>query len=325
MSEKDQALLADPATRQIWDWLVDRYPDKQLSPDTSPQLDLGVDSLEWLTLSMQVSDMTGVELSDEAIKRVNTVRDLLQEVSSATERGETGPRTIENAEEMLTDEQKKWLEPPNPFLQAVGAVVFFLYRIIVRLLFRLEVRGLENLPVDGNYVLTPNHNSMLDAPMVASALTYAQMRQTHWAGAADIMLTNPLMRLVSRMSRVLPIERYTGGTGVENLALAVVALRRGSNLVWFPEGRITTTGDMLPFREGIGIILEQAQTPVVPVLIQGTREAMPVEASVPKLKPVTITFGQPCDPQELAQLGDGENVPTRIVQALQERVIALRE
>jgi 1-acyl-sn-glycerol-3-phosphate acyltransferase len=161
--------------------------------------------------------------------------------------------------------------------------------------------------------------------MVAAALTYGQMHQTHWAGAADIMLTNPLMRLVSRMSQVLPVERYTGGTGVQNLALAVAVLRREKNLVWFPEGRITTTGEMLPFREGIGLILEQTHTAVVPVLIQGTREAMPAEASWPRLKPVTVTFGQPCDPQELAQQGEGENAPTRIVRALQAEVAALRQ
>jgi long-chain acyl-CoA synthetase len=274
---------------------------------------------------MEVKDITGVELSDEAIKEINTVRDLLQAVSAGADREAPGPASLEDAEEMLTDEQKKWLEPPGPFLRALGAVVFFIYRLLVRLLFRLKVNGLENLPGDRPYVLTPNHSSMLDAPMVAAALTYDYMRQTHWAGAADIMLTNPLMRLVSRMSQVLPVERYTGGTGVQNLALAVAALRREKNLVWFPEGRITTTDEMLPFREGIGLILEQTQAAVVPVLIQGTREAMPVAASWPRLKPVTVTFGQPCDPAELAQKGAGENSPTRIVRALQAEVAALRK
>jgi long-chain acyl-CoA synthetase len=188
------------------------------------------------------------------------------------------------------------------------------------------VYGLENLPADSNYLLTPNHSSMLDAPVLASALTYAQMRQTHWAGAADIMLTNPLMRLVSRLGRVLPVERYTGGTGVQNLVLAVAALQRRRNLVWFPEGRISTTGEMLPFREGIGLILEQAQTAAVPVLIQGASEAMPPFTNFPRFfKPVTITFGRPCDPQELARQGEGDNSAGRIAQALRRQLIALRE
>lgn len=326
MTEQDQALLQQPAARAVWDWLAERYPDKRLSPDTSPQLDLGVDSLEWLSLTLQVNDLTGVELDDETIQQVTTVRDLLQAVQAVPERDAAPVTEIENPEERLSAEQRAWLEPPGRLLEWLGAIIFFIYRPLVRFLFRVKVNGLENLPGDSNYLLTPNHSSMLDAPVLAAALTYPQMRQTHWAGAADIMLTNPLMRLVSRIARVLPIERYTGGTGVQNLILAIAALQRRRNLVWFPEGRISTTGDMLPFREGIGLILEQAQTAVVPVLIQGTGEAMPPFSSFPTFfKPVTITFGRPCDPQELARQGEGDNSAGRIAQALREQLIALRD
>lgn len=325
MTESDQALLSNPAPHRVWDWLASRYPDKQLTPDTSPQLDLGIDSLEWLTLTLQVSDMTGVELSDEAIGRVNTVRDLLQEIEKAAEGGEIGQLELENVEEALTAEQKKWLEPPPALLQALGLVVFYGLKLLAKLFFRLKARGLENLPTDGNYLLTPNHSSMLDAPMVAATLSFAHMRQTHWAGATDIMLTNPVMRLISRMGQLLPVDRYGAGTGIKNLALAVAVLRRQKNLVWFPEGRISTTDDMLPFREGIGIVLQQQPTPVVPVLIQGTRQAMPVEASFPGPGRVTITFGQPCDPRQLAQQGHGDTEAARIVNALQQRLLALRD
>jgi long-chain acyl-CoA synthetase len=161
--------------------------------------------------------------------------------------------------------------------------------------------------------------------MMAAVLPYVQMRHTTWAGAAEIMLANPLMRFISRLAQVLPIDRYGGGTGVKNLALAMAALRRHKNLVWFPEGRITTTGEMLPFREGIGIILEQQPVPAVPVYIQGAREAMPVEATFPKFKPVTVIFGLACDPTGLAQEGQGETAPARIAQALQARVVALAD
>ncbi len=323
MTETDQALLAEPAARQVWDWLAERYPDKGLTPDTSPQLDLGIDSLEWLTLTLQVSDLTGLELSDEAIGRISTVRELLQEVLAAGDGETVEPTALEEPEALLTEAQKTWLSPLSPGQERLFAGLFVLYQGLARLLFRVKAYGLENLPKEGNFVLTPNHSSMLDAPLVAAALPYVHMRQTHWAGAADIMLTNPFMRLVSRLAQVLPIERFGAGTGIKNLALAMAALQRRKNLVWFPEGRITTTDKMLPFREGIGIVLEQTSTTVVPVYIHGAREAMPVQATIPKLRPVTIAFGPPCDPRDLAQQGEGENRPSRIVQALQQRVAAL--
>jgi long-chain acyl-CoA synthetase len=139
------------------------------------------------------------------------------------------------------------------------------------------------------------------------------------------MLVNPLMRLISRLYGILPIERFTGGTGVKNLALAIAALQQGKNLVWFPEGRISPTEKMLPFREGIGLILDQQPTLVVPVYIQGAREAMPLEASWPKFKPVTFIFGPALDPAELARQGAGESAPARIIEALQRQVAALSQ
>lgn len=325
MSEKDQALLDHLATRRVWEWLAGRYPDKLLTPDTSPQLDLGVDSLEWLTLTLHVSAQTGVELSDQAIGRISTVRDLLQEVLAASESEVITPAAVEDPEALLTAEQKKWLSPPHPALRAVGVIVLPLFRGLARVLFQVKVCGLEHLPRQGNVVLTPNHSSMLDGPLLAAALPYTFMRQTHWAAAADIMLTNPLMRLTSRIGQVLPIERFGAGTGVQNLALAMAVLQRQKNLVWFPEGRISPTDKMLPFREGIGIVLDQQPVLVVPVFIQGTRAAMPLQATFPKLRPVTIIVGQPYHPRDLARQAEGETAPTRIVRALQDRVAALAD
>src|SRR5207247_10424244 len=80
MSDEDRALLEDPAAKQVWDWLAGRYPDRPLTPDTSPQFDLGVDSMEWLNLTLEIRQRAGVELSEEAIGRIDTVRDLLREV-----------------------------------------------------------------------------------------------------------------------------------------------------------------------------------------------------------------------------------------------------
>jgi long-chain acyl-CoA synthetase len=317
-------LLAHPAAQQVWELLAQRYPHKPLSPDTSPQLDLGVDSLEWLTLTLEISERTGVELGDEAIGRISTVRELLREVSTAAGGEAIAPARLADPEALLTAEQKKWLDPPGPWLRALWAVLFPLYRGLARLLFQVKANGLENLPADGNFVLAPNHSSLLDAPMLAAVLPDRILRQLHWAGAAEIMLSTPVMRLISRMAGVLPIERFGAGTGIKNLALALAVLQRGRSLVWFPEGRISTGGEMLPFREGLGLVLEQCPVLVVPVYIQGTREAMPVAVAFPRPGRVTLTFGPPADPRELAQQGHGDTPAARMVQALQERVAALK-
>ncbi|HSO07680.1 MAG TPA: AMP-binding protein, partial [Pelomicrobium sp.] len=85
MSGEDRALVSDPAAGAVWEWLAQRYANQPLTPDTSLQMDLGIDSLEWVNLTLEVSQRAGVELTEDAIAEVETVRDLLQQVAQAGE------------------------------------------------------------------------------------------------------------------------------------------------------------------------------------------------------------------------------------------------
>src|SRR5215218_9822769 len=73
MSGEDRALLEDPAAMGVWELLADRYPDRRLAPETSPQLDLDIDSLGWVDLTLEIGEKTGVELDEAAIERIDTV------------------------------------------------------------------------------------------------------------------------------------------------------------------------------------------------------------------------------------------------------------
>src|SRR5207247_615333 len=84
MNPEDRALLASPAAQQVWDWLAERFPQQRVTGDTSFQVDLGVDSLEWLNLTLEIRQRAGVELSEEALGQVSTVRDLLQALADAS-------------------------------------------------------------------------------------------------------------------------------------------------------------------------------------------------------------------------------------------------
>ncbi|MBX9696360.1 MAG: AMP-binding protein, partial [Cyanobacteria bacterium] len=78
----DQTLIEVPAASACLEWLKERFPDQEITLDTSLQLDLSIDSLEWLNLTLELVERSGVELSAEAISRVTTVRELLNEVVS---------------------------------------------------------------------------------------------------------------------------------------------------------------------------------------------------------------------------------------------------
>lgn len=320
MSSEDRTLLDNSAARQVWDWLAERHPDKRLTPESSPQLDLGVDSMEWLNLTLEIGQRTGIELSEEAIGRIDTVRDLLQEVANAAEEGEGRARVkpLEDPEETISADQKRWLEPLNPVQSVIARILFVINRILMVVLFRRRVCGLEHLPEEGPFILAPNHVSYLDSLAVASAFTFRRMRQTHWAGWTEAAFANPVLRAISRLAQAVPIDPKRAI--VSSLAFGAAALKRKKNLVWFPEGGRSPDGRLQPFRPGIGLLLNHFNVAVVPVYIDGTFEAMPVGRSVPRLKPITVTFGEPLDPRKLKKEGKGEEAHQRIAHALREHV-----
>jgi long-chain acyl-CoA synthetase len=321
MSPEDRALLENPAARRVWELLAERYPDRYLTPDTSPQLDLGVDSLGWVDLTLEIAESVGVELTEEAIGSIYTVRDLLNEVAEQASAGGGGiPQALplDQPEEVLSNEQKRWLRPLGPAESAVARGMFALNREIARRAFHLQVEGAEHLPEEGPFALTPNHISFLDPFAVAAALDYRRLRNTYWAGRVGVAFGNPLTRRVSRLARAVPIDSHRAV--FSSLAFGAVVLESQKNLIWFPEGHRSPTGELQPFKPGIGMLLDRYPVPVVPVFIDGTHEAMPPGRVWVQPKKVTVIFGKSLDPRELEQQGEGDQPQSRIVQALHEHV-----
>jgi long-chain acyl-CoA synthetase len=324
MPGADRELLENPAAREVWGLLARRYSDRYLTPDTSPQLDLGIDSLGWMDLTLEIDQSAGVELSEEAIGRIYTVRELLHEVAEQAEAGgssEPQALPLEQPEAVLSEYQKRSLEPFGPVKTTAARGMFALNRVIAQKVFGLSIHGLEHLPREGSFVLTPNHVSSLDPGAIAAALDYRHLRHIYWAGRSDTAFSNPLKRLFGRLGHVVPIDSHRAV--FSSLAFGAAVLKRQEKLVWFPEGHRSHTGELQPFRPGIGVLLDRFPVPVVPVFVRGTYEAMPPGKAWPRPRKLTITFGKPLDPRELEQQGEGERPQDRIVHALFEHVAKL--
>ncbi|NOT54314.1 MAG: AMP-binding protein, partial [Deltaproteobacteria bacterium] len=228
MAMEDQQLLEDATAQRVWEWLAQRFPDVRLTPGSHLQLDLGIDSLAWLHLTLELRMAANVDVTEDAISRTETVRDLLREVSAAEQvMGEgTDPLArLRQPEAVLSAHQRQWLEPPGVLIDTLGSGLFTLNRLLMRWLFRLTVHGQAHLPSSGPFMVTPNHLSLLDALVVAAALPTEHLRHTYWGGWTGILFTNWVMRAVSRLAHVVPIDPQRGS--LSNLAFAVAALQRG--------------------------------------------------------------------------------------------------
>ncbi len=317
--ESTESPLADPvlreaAARQLWKRLEERFPHRRLSLEMSPQLDLGVDSLEWIALTMDLEGTLGITLDEAALERVGTLRDLVETAMEA-KRAATVASIAETIAEI------RWLAPPGPAARAIWCTGHVINQLLLRLLFQLRVEGLEHLPERDPFVLCPNHASFLDGPALAAALPWSALRRLFWAGSTHVMFSTPSRRIFSRLARVLPIDPFhSARTG---LTLGAEVLHHDGILVWFPEGFLTTDGTLLPFLPGIGSLVLHAPVPIVPVRITGTLGAWLPQHRLPRPRHVTVRFGPPLDTRRLAVGGVHENREETIAAEVKAAVSAL--
>ena len=319
MAAADRSILENPGARKTWDLLAQRYPDRHLTPDTRPRLELGIDSMGWLDLTLAIRAQTGVELEEEAVADIRTVRDLLEAVAAASEREEApGADPFDDPEGFLDNDQKRWLEPTGPIATRVTRILFSVNRGLMKQLFQLTVEGRENLPNAGPYVIAPNHVSYLDSFALAAALEFDIFQRTCWGGWTGAAFRNVFTRFISRLARVVPVDPERGF--LSSMAFGAAILRRENNLIWYPEGRRSPDGRLQPFKPGIGVLLDELPVKVVPVFIRGTARVLPPGKFLQGFFPVTVTFGPPLKPKALREQGRGETPQERIIDALYDRL-----
>jgi long-chain acyl-CoA synthetase len=312
LAPEDKALLEAPEAAAVWAWLGARFPGRALALGMSPQLDLGIDSLGWVDLTLALERELHVALTEQEIGRIVTLRDLLREATAA--RGRPKSEAAASAAS---------LQPPGPVLRLVQTLGAALILMVMRVLFRLAVEGRERVPTGGAYLLCPNHESYLDPFAVVAALRPGLVRRTWWGGWTGILYSTALRRLFSRAAQIVPVDQSRGGGA--SLALAAQVFERHEALVWFPEGGLTRDGTLQPFQPGIGVLVERHKVPIVPVAIEGSFEAWPYGGGFPagfrRWHKIRVRFGAPIDANALiARAGDA---PQAIADALRDAVAAL--
>jgi long-chain acyl-CoA synthetase len=320
LTPEDEALLAQPGAREAWDILAARYPGRPLSPAASPALDLGIDSLEWVALALELEQRIGLRLGEEDIAAIGTVRDLLERAREAHGAGATPPAPRGTAE--IAAEAERMTRPPSPALLPLRAAGWAAARGIGAALFSLETRGREHLPRRGPFVIVANHVSDLDPGLIAASLPFGLMRRLWWGGVKERLFVTAASRAFARAFQVFPVEERQPSQAV---AMARAVLARGEALAWFPESWRSPDGALQRFLPGIGLILDGLPgVPVIPAHIRGAFEAMPRDRRLPRRHPVRITYGPPVAPALLAPpIEDPRRRAEAVADALHDAVAAL--
>ena len=137
----------------------------------------------------------------------------------------------------------------------------FLAYLLVHAMYRLKVRGVENLPERGAALMVCNHVSYVDGLVIAAACA----RPVRFVMEAAVF-EHWLLRPIFRGMKAIPVATKAEDPAVREAAFAAVAssLRDGDIVCIFPEGRLTADGNVAPFRPGLLRILAETPVPVVP-------------------------------------------------------------
>ena len=153
--------------------------------------------------------------------------------------------------------------------------------------FSLEIKGAENIPKTGGFVLVANHISYFD-PMVLGA---GCSRRVDYMAKKELF-KNPILRFWLLHSRVFPVNRQ--GTDLSSIKEAVKRLKQGRVIGLFPQGTRKSTQET-DIKKGLAFLATKAGVPIVPALIKGTDTALPHNTKKINLTKISVYFGEKID------------------------------
>lgn len=183
------------------------------------------------------------------------------------------------------------LSPPSRAALAAYAVARTLVVGVSRLLWRLEVEGLEHVPEAGAYVVAPVHRSNIDT-LVVAAVSRHRLRYMGKEGVWRYRLPGWVLTSLGGF----PVRR--GAADREALRRCLEVLGNGEPLVLFPEGQRCSGEEVQPLFEGAAYLASRAHVPLVPVGIAGSEAAMGKGTVLPRLRTVRIVIGEAIPPPE---------------------------
>ncbi len=293
----------------------------KLHPKDNLELDLGLDSMERVELLVELEHALGADVEESAAAEVYTVRELIDVILA--NRGKSGGQsagwdTILAGEvtdpEVLALTKKRRIIPVLWFLFGKSVTLF------AQDAFRLRIMGLEKfeqLPKGKPFIISPNHQSFLDAPIVTAAMPWWVFRELFYVGTSEIFGTG-FWRKFARFLRLIPVD--PDANLVPAMRAGAFGLRSGRILMLYPEGERSIDGKPRVFKKGAAILSRHMNVPIVPVALEGFYEAWPRGQGFKGFKHLSIAIGDPIypDPNE-----PPEKAYERLTAELRNRVFGM--
>lgn len=142
----------------------------------------------------------------------------------------------------------------------------FLMWLTSHSIYRVSHQGLDNIPDKGSCVIVSNHVSYVDALLIGGAIKRPICFVMHYK-----IFDMPIVKFAFRMAGAIPIAGRNEDKAIFEQAFVKIAkaLQQGKVVCIFPEGKLTTDGEIATFKSGIEKIIQDTPVPVIPLAIQG--------------------------------------------------------
>ncbi|MCP4650788.1 MAG: AMP-binding protein [PVC group bacterium] len=336
--DADLKILASSAGKKIMKALEEELNlDRQIQLDDNLEIDLGLDSLGRVEHMSALEKFLNVSIPDEAMDSIFTVRELILTIEKLMlEKGikaESIPSKRTEAalwSDILKSDPSEDVVgkidlSPNRLTESGMIVICSIWNLLFRVIWRLKIRGIENLSRNESVILCPNHGSYLDGFLIAAAMPVWLKRQTFFLGYRGYFETRFLKHII-RHIKIIPID--PGARLMDAMRACAYILKKGKSACLFSEGQRSPDGEVQEFKKGIGILAKEMNVRLVPVYIDGSYESWPRTSSMPKPYPITIQFGLPQEAADLKKQGiklGAKDDYQAIAMAIREHVITLKK
>ena len=257
--------------------------------------ELGLSSLERVELMVAIEDRFGTRVDEGRFSSAATVGDLRALVEAPAD-------TVEEPVVFPSWSRAR----PVALVRRLSQAIWILP--IARIFAWIRVSGLEHLRgLEGPVVFASNHQSHIDVPVILAALPGRWRARAAPAMAKEFFAAHFFPEGRSRRDRFkarllyylasfyfngFPIPQREAGTR-QTLRYMGELIGEGWSIVIFPEGMRADTGDMKPFRGGIGMIGSRLDVPVVPVRLEGADRVLHPTWKMAVPGVVRVAFGAP--------------------------------
>lgn len=266
---------------------IESQIDFDIQPGHHVEFDLGLDSLNKMSLIDYIDRSFGVKLDEKKLISFPSLSHLAEYIKEKKQwfKDETHSWAEMLKEKVDVKLPKSW--PTHNILKSLAKYFFKIY-------FRFHGEGVENIP-EGPCIITPNHQSFIDGLFVATFLKRKVFRQTYFY-AKKKHVNNGFLRFLARTNNVIVVDM--DGNIKDSIHQMAAALKEGRKVIIFPEGTRSKDGALGEFKKTFAILSTELNVPVVPVAIEGADKALPIGAKIPRpWKKVTVRFLEPIQPE----------------------------